>query len=65
MLTTLNPDVRVLGTDWKGKEYTGHELPIKIHWHNRDHKWSTTYLRERVYQAEFDKITIYNPKMLY
>jgi glycerol-3-phosphate cytidylyltransferase len=65
MLRELTPDVRVLGTDWKGKEYTGHELPIKIHWHARDHNWSTTYLRERVYQAEFDKITRYNPKILY
>jgi glycerol-3-phosphate cytidylyltransferase len=52
ILKELNPDVRILGTDWYGKEYTGYQLPIEIHWHKRDHEWSTTYLRERVYQRE-------------
>jgi glycerol-3-phosphate cytidylyltransferase len=52
ILKELNPDVRILGTDWYGKQYTGHELPIPIHWHYRNHNWSTTYLRERVYQRE-------------
>ncbi len=55
MLIYLNPDVRVLGTDWFGKEYTGHQLTIPIHWHQRNHNWSTTYLRERIYQAEKNK----------
>ena len=52
ILKELNPEVRILGTDWCGKSYTGTELSIPIHWHKRDHKWSTTYLRERVYQRE-------------
>jgi len=52
ILLTLNPDVRVLGTDWMNKPYTGYKLDIPIHWHNRIHNWSTTYLRERIYQAE-------------
>jgi len=55
ILVSLKPDVRILGTDWKGKEYTGHQLSIPIHWHLRTHSWSTTYLRERVYQAEKNK----------
>ena len=55
ILETLQPNVRVLGTDWKGKLYTGHELPIPIHWHLRNHDWSTTYLRERIYKAEVEK----------
>ena len=58
ILSLLNPDVRVLGTDWRGKEYTGYKLPIKIHWHERNHNWSTTYLRERVYEAEKNKSSI-------
>ena len=62
MLIELNPDVRVLGTDWKGKKYTGYELPIKIHWHERSHNWSTTYLRERVFKEEQKRIFTYNPK---
>lgn len=55
ILKTLKPDVRTLGTDWKGEKYTGYELPIKIHWHTRDHPWSTTHLRKRVHDAELQK----------
>lgn len=56
ILKTLNPDVRIIGTDWKGKEFTGHELPIKIHWHERNHPWSTSGLRARVYACELAKL---------
>lgn len=52
ILRLLKPDVRILGTDWKNKLFTGCHLPINIHWHSRDHEWSTTYLRERVYIRE-------------
>lgn len=55
ILTYLNPDVRILGTDWIGKEYTGHQLPINIHLHKRDHDWSTSNLRKRIYEAELKK----------
>ena len=56
MLVALQPDVRILGTDWKGKPFTGHDLQtIEVHWHKRDHDWSTSFLRERVYQAECRK----------
>ena len=48
-------NVRVLGTDWKDKEYTGHELTIPIHWHLRDHNWSTSTLRSRIYEEEKNK----------
>ena len=56
ILKTLNPDVRIIGTDWKGKPYTGHELPIKMYWHVRDHDWSTSGLRKRVYEMEKEKL---------
>lgn len=52
VLECLNPDVRTIGTDWQGKEYTGYNLPIEIHWHERTHSWSTSYLRKRVFLAE-------------
>ena len=55
ILKTLNPDVRILGTDWLGKEYTGCELDIPIHWHQRTHNYSTTDLRKRVFEAEKKK----------
>ena len=28
LLVNLKPDIRIIGADWKGKEYTGHDLPI-------------------------------------
>ena len=49
MLKRLAPDIRILGTDWKNKNYTGHELDIPIYRHTRNHGWSTTNLRNRVY----------------
>ena len=55
LMEELKPDVRILGSDWKGKLYTGNELNIKIHWHNRDHDYSTSNLRKRVYLGEAEK----------
>lgn len=55
ILKDLNPDIRILGANWKDKEYTGDDLGIPVHWHRRDHDWSTTELRNRVYRAEKDK----------
>ena len=56
LLKKINPDVRILGSDWEGKEYTGHNLDIPIYFHNRNHNYSTSNLRKRVYNAEFDKL---------
>ena len=55
ILTELTPDVRVLGSDWRNKEYTGYNLPIEIYWHERNHNWSTSFLRERIYLNESAK----------
>lgn len=47
--------VRFLGADWKNKEFTGHDLPIRIHFTQRDHGFSSSELRNRVYEAELQK----------
>lgn len=53
ILVTLQPESRTLGTDWEGKDYTGKDLSnIKIHWHQRDHSFSSTELRRKIYEAE-------------
>jgi glycerol-3-phosphate cytidylyltransferase len=53
ILVALQPDIRVLGSDWEGKPYTGYELAgIPVHFHQRTHSYSTTALRRRVAQAE-------------
>lgn len=42
-------DIRIIGEDWRDTKYTGHDLPIKIHFNSRSHSYSTTELKERVY----------------
>ena len=55
MIKEITPDIRILGSDWKNKPYTGRELNIPIHWHNRNHNYSTSNLRKRVYEEELNK----------
>jgi len=52
LLKEISPDVRILGSDYKEKDFTGSDLSIEIHWHNRDHSWSTSNLRRRIANAE-------------
>jgi len=47
-----NIDVRILGVEYKEKEFTGHDLPMPVYFNSRNHEYSTTELRERVYEAE-------------
>ena len=44
LLQEISPDVRIVGADWKGKKYTGHDLDIEIYFNTRDHSWSTSCL---------------------
>lgn len=48
LLKKLNPDIRFLGADWRDKNFTGRDLPIKIIYNSRNHNYSTTHLRERI-----------------
>ena len=52
LLKEINPDVRILGADHKEKNFTGHELDIKCIFNSRDHGYSTSELRKRIYKAE-------------
>lgn len=52
LLVEIKPDVRIIGADWKDKEYTGKDLPIEMYFNSRGHNFSTTALRERIYEAE-------------
>lgn len=51
ILKRLMPDIRFLGDDYVGKQFTGNELPIFIHYCDRSHGYSTTSLRNRVVEA--------------
>jgi len=52
LLLTLPIDIRVLGVEYKGKDFTGREIAkqrgSKIVYNGRDHSFSSTSLRKRV-----------------
>mgnify|MGYP003154294287 CR=1 FL=1 len=51
LLKKLKPDIRILGKDHEGKEFTGHDLGIELYFNSRDHKWSSSELRDRIKNA--------------
>ena len=58
MLKEINPDIRILGADHEGTKFTGNELSsIKVIFNSRDHGYSTSELRRRVYHSEKKKIS--------
>jgi glycerol-3-phosphate cytidylyltransferase len=57
ILYQLRPDVRILGSDWRGKEITAPDAAKRIHWHERKHNWSSSEMRRRVYEIENEPVT--------
>lgn len=47
-----NINMRIIGSDWKGKLYTGHDLPLTVLFNSRSHPYSSSNLRRRVVEAE-------------
>ncbi len=49
-------NTRFLGVEYKGRDFTAKklcmDLGIKVHYNSRNHNFSSTELRERVYAAE-------------
>ena len=52
ILLSFQIDVRILGEEYKGKEFTGHDIPMEFYFNKRKHSFSTTELRQRVVDAE-------------
>jgi len=49
LLKSIDPDVRFLGDDYIGKEFTGKDLGTHIHFINRSHHgWSTTKFKQLI-----------------
>jgi glycerol-3-phosphate cytidylyltransferase len=59
LLLILPVDVRILGVEYKDKEFTGKEICLKrgieIVYNGRDHSFSSSSLRKRVAEAEGKK----------
>jgi glycerol-3-phosphate cytidylyltransferase len=48
LLTSYPIDVRIIGEEYRDKQFTGHNLPIAVYFNRRQHNFSTTDLRQRV-----------------
>ena len=48
-------DVRILGVEYKDKEFTGYNIDMEYYFNNRKHSFSTTELRQRVIDSEINK----------
>ena len=59
ILLTLPIDVRILGVEYENKDFTGKQIcynrDIELVFNSRDHSFSSSNLRERVWQAENTK----------
>ncbi len=58
VLTMYKIDVRILGVEYKDKEFTGRDLcdtlGMDLYFNSREHRFSTSDLRKRVASAESD-----------
>lgn len=59
ILLTYPIDVRIIGDDYRGRDFSGRNIcqnrGIEIFYNSRDHMYSSTDLRARVYHAELSK----------
>lgn len=67
ILWSTRIDIRFLGDDYKGKEFTGsnycEQKNIEIHYISRDHTYSSTHLRGNIFAAEMDKMPSVKEKL--
>ena len=60
LLMFLPINVRVIGEEYKDKEFTGKQIcedrGIKIWYNSRNHRFSSSELRKRTYQSELNKV---------
>ena len=53
LLNMIHIDVRILGEEYRDKDFTGHSIKkMKFYFNKRDHNYSTTELRKRVANAD-------------
>lgn len=44
-------DVRILGSDYIDKSFTGDDLEIPVHFHDRNHDWSVSRARQSIVET--------------
>lgn len=58
LLKEIQPDIRFLGDEYRGKTYTGFESNIPIHYINRSHGWSTTKFKQLIHDEYRKKMKL-------
>lgn len=51
LLKGIQYDIRFVGADWMGKDFTGKMLGKKIYYNSRNHTYSSSELRNRIKNA--------------
>ena len=61
MLMFLPISVRIIGEEYKDKDFTGKQIcddrGIKVWYNSRNHRFSSSELRQRTYQSEIAKVS--------
>jgi glycerol-3-phosphate cytidylyltransferase len=55
ILLSYPVDVRILGEEYAGQEFTGCAIPMEFYFNQRRHSFSTSELRQRVIEAEHER----------
>jgi cytidyltransferase-like protein len=48
LIEFFKPDIRILGEDYIGEDFTGKDLPIEVIYTTRSHGWSTTKIKDLI-----------------
>lgn len=48
LLQMIKPDIRIIGEEYRDKDFTGKNLPIELFYNKREHPFSSSELRKRV-----------------
>lgn len=46
-------DVRIIGNEYRNEDFTAREVGIDVYYNARNHRWSTSELRERILDESF------------
>lgn len=49
LLKKVKPNIRFLGSDYEGKKITAEELKIPIYYIKRNHNWSATEFKKKIF----------------
>ena len=52
LLTSYPINVRIIGEEYKNKQFTGYDLPMEIYYNSRKHSFSSTELKQRIYKLK-------------